>query len=170
MGLELFEQLLFGGLGLLLFESLKARLDEDEIGEVHLDLEVVRFDERLGSLAGGVGETANDVAQGIHLAHGAQHPLIESLAFSGRRRRGHVAEGDLRVDGLLGLVQGRHRVHAGVGDLDHAEVGLAARGAVAGFGREARQRIEYRSFSAARKTNQTDLHGSVLARAPGRGQ
>ena len=147
-----------------LLQALKPLFDQHEVREVHLDLEVLGLVERPRRLASGAGKTAHHMAESIHLAHGGQGLLVQPLALATSRRRRNVGKGNLGVGGLLGLVQIRQRVDARVGNLDHAQVGLAAGGAVAGFRGQPGQGIEYGCLSTAGKSDQADLHVGVLAR------
>jgi hypothetical protein len=137
----------------------------DEVREIHLGLEIVRLLQGLHGIAGGIGETPHHVAEGVDLAHGAQHLLVEALALSRRGAHGHVAEGDLGVAGLLGVVELREGVHASVGHLDRAKIGLAPGGAVAGFGGKTRGNLcaQTHGFNlhAATKVAANDKQGRV---------
>jgi hypothetical protein len=84
---------------------------------MRLGLEVGDLAYGVGRFAGGVGEAAQHLAQGVHLAHGVQRAAVEP----GRVAAAEVREGDLRVGRLLRLEQRGQRIDAGIGHLDHAE-------------------------------------------------
>ena len=76
---------------------------------------------------------------------------------------GDVAEGDFRERLLPGLKQVGQGFDARVRHLDHAEVGLASRGAVPGLGRESGQCVEYRGLSCSWEADESNLHRKTLS-------
>jgi hypothetical protein len=158
VGLDALQQRQLARFAAVLAEPRHALLDHLEIGEDRLGLEVADLPQGIRGRSGGVGEAAHHLAEGVDAAHG-----VERGAFDPRAARsGQIGERDLRVGRLLGLVDRGERIHPLVGHLDDAEIRLVAARAEAGLDGEPGERSEDGALSAARKADQSDLHGAAV--------
>ena len=145
---------------LLLPYALEPLLDDGEIGEDELGGERLEVLDGRRRRAGQIRKPPHHLDERVRVAELRHRLGVQDGAAAARGTRGReVDEVHLGIGRLARGVVGRERVHAGVGNLDDAEVpsALALR---AGRCLEARQRVEDRRLPRARETGEPDLHAA----------
>ena len=108
-----------------------------------------------------IGESADDVDEGIHAAEVvdelASRPLALAEGFAGC---GEINVLDGRIGDLLRLVQFGQAIDARVGHVHDADVRLRAGAVRANLGRATGDGVEHRRLSGAGESDNSELHGA----------
>ena len=151
-------------------ESLEPAFGHGQVGQHEFEVEALEVprgvDAAFGMRVGRILECPDHVEQGIRVAQPGEviggQLFRADVALGRRRRRRHVHVGDVGLDDLLRLEDGREGVEARVGHLDHPDVeGHPA--VAAGLGVASGERVEDGGLAGSGQTDDGDLHRAIVA-------